>query len=70
MGVEPKVIALPYAAVWLGGVGDKFIKELRETQHQFRKPFVLDSSPAQDAFGLKPNSIESAIEFDLISNPG
>lgn len=70
MGVEPRVVALPYAAVWLGGFADKFVKELRETQHQFRRPFVLDSSLAQETFALKPESVDEAVRYDLANNPG
>ena len=44
LGVPAKLRALPYAAVWVGGLVNPFVKELRETQHQFRRPFVLDST--------------------------
>ncbi len=64
-GVANKVRSLPYAAVWLAGLFNPFIKELRETQHQFRKPFVLDSSAAQQTFGLAPHPIEDSVAFDL-----
>ncbi|GAB2477745.1 Rossmann-fold NAD(P)-binding domain-containing protein [Jatrophihabitans fulvus] len=65
LGVEPKVRALPYAAVWLAGVFNPFLRELRETQHQFRKPYVLDSTLAQETFGLKPHALEESVRFDL-----
>ena len=41
------------------------MRELRETQHQFRRPFVLDSSAAQQTFGLAPHSLEDSVRFDL-----
>ena len=63
--VKAKVRSLPYAAVWLGGVVNPLMKELRETQHQFRKPFVLDSSAAEDTFGLTPSPIEQSVAFDI-----
>ena len=65
MGVPNKVRALPYAAVWAAGVVNPFIKELRETQHQFRRPFVLDSSAAQQTFGLSPRSTAESVRFDV-----
>lgn len=65
LGVAPKLRPLPYAAVWTAGVFDKFVRELRETQHQFRRPFVLDSTAAQQTFGLKPGPIEESVRFDL-----
>jgi nucleoside-diphosphate-sugar epimerase len=67
LGVTPKLLPLPYAAVWTAGLFDKFVRELRETQHQFRKPFVLDSSAAQATFGLAPHAIEGSVRFDLSS---
>lgn len=70
LGVQSRLVALPYAAVWLAGLTNPFVKELRETQHQFRRPFVLDSSLAQHTFGMKPETVEDAVRFDLASNPG
>jgi nucleoside-diphosphate-sugar epimerase len=65
LGVTPKLVSLPYAAVWAAGLFDKFVRELRETQHQFRTPFVLDSSAAQATFGLAPHAIDDSVRFDL-----
>lgn len=69
LGVEPKVMALPYPAVWAFGLFDPFVKELRETQHQFRKPFVLDSSRATATFGLVAPTIEESVRYDLEQHP-
>lgn len=65
MDVKPKMIAVPYAPIWVAGMFSPLIKELRETQHQFRKPFVLDSSAAQETFGLAPHAIEDSVALDL-----
>jgi nucleoside-diphosphate-sugar epimerase len=70
LGVPNKVSGLPYAAVWAAGMFNPFVKELRETQHQFRKPFVLDSTHAQKTFGLSPRPIEDSVRYDLENNPG
>ena len=35
---------------------------LRETRHQFERPFVLDSTAAQSRFGLRPTPLREAIE--------
>jgi hypothetical protein len=40
-------------------------KELRETQHQFHRPCVLDSTAAQRTLGLVPTPIEDAVRTDL-----
>ncbi|WP_375484042.1 NAD-dependent epimerase/dehydratase family protein [uncultured Jatrophihabitans sp.] len=65
MNVPNKVRSLPYAAVWAAGVFTPFVKELRETQHQFRRPYVLDSSSAQETFGLTPHATTDSVAFDL-----
>jgi nucleoside-diphosphate-sugar epimerase len=65
LGAKPKVRAVPYAAIWAAGVFSPLVRELRETQHQFRKPFVLDSSAAQSTFGLHPAPIEESVALDL-----
>jgi len=67
LDAKPKVRALPYAAVWVGGLFNSLMKELRETQHQFRKPFVLDSTAAEETFGLKATPIEESVALDIAS---
>jgi nucleoside-diphosphate-sugar epimerase len=69
LGATPKLTSLPYAAVWAAGVFNPLLRELRETQHQFRSPFVLDSTAAQEAFGLKPMPTEDAVALDLAATP-
>jgi len=44
---------------------DAVMAGLRETQHQFRRPFVLDSTAARETFGLEPTPIEDAVRIDL-----
>jgi nucleoside-diphosphate-sugar epimerase len=65
MGVRPRIRSIPSPAVWLAGLASPLVRELRETQHQVRRAFVLDSSEAQATFGLTPHSIASAVAFDL-----
>ena len=65
LGAKPKVRSMPYAAVWVGGVFNPFIKEMRETQYQFRAPYVLDSTPAQEHFGITPRPLEESVRADL-----
>lgn len=38
------------------------MRELRETRHQFERPFVLDSSVAQETFGLQPTPWDVALK--------
>ncbi|MDX6360888.1 MAG: hypothetical protein QOH37_3942 [Nocardioidaceae bacterium] len=65
LGVDPKLTAMPYAVLWAAGLVNPMAKELRETQHQFRAPFVLDSSAAQETFGLVPTPTAEAVRIDL-----
>jgi nucleoside-diphosphate-sugar epimerase len=65
LGVTPKLSAMPSSVLWAAGLVNPMAKELRETQHQFRRPFVLDSSAAQRTFGLAPTPIDDAVQIDL-----
>lgn len=56
---------LPWSVTWLGGVFVPLLRELRETRHQFTRPFVLDSSAAQETFGLTPRPVADSVAFDL-----
>lgn len=38
------------------------VRELDETRHQFERPFVLDSSTAEDTFGLTPTPWRRALQ--------
>src|SRR3954447_15655966 len=64
LGTTPKLTAMPSPVLWTAGVFSPMAKELRETQHQFRHPFVLDSTAAQQTFGLEPTPIEEAVRRD------
>jgi hypothetical protein len=37
------------------------LRELWETRHQFERPFVMDSSAAQERFGLVPTPWETQL---------
>jgi hypothetical protein len=61
-GVRPARLArLPYPALWASGVIDATVRELRETHYQFRAPFVLDTSAAQQAFELHPTPYQDSL---------
>jgi nucleoside-diphosphate-sugar epimerase len=65
LGVTAKLSTMPFPVLWAAGLVNPMAKELRETQHQFRRPFVLDSSAAQRTFGLEPTPTEEAVRIDL-----
>ncbi|MGH3584799.1 MAG: NAD-dependent epimerase, partial [Pseudonocardia sp.] len=47
--------------LWLGGLGNPLVRELRETQYQFRGPFVMDSSAATAALRVTATPIEETL---------
>ncbi|MFI1397971.1 NAD-dependent epimerase/dehydratase family protein [Streptomyces sp. NPDC020681] len=57
----PRLSVMPAPVLWLGGLGNPLVRELRETQYQFRRPFVLDSSAATKAFGIEPSPLEASL---------
>ena len=57
---------MPSWVLWAAGLVEPDGQELRETQHQFRRPFVLDSSgrTARPSGLCRPRSTE-AVRIDL-----
>lgn len=69
LGAKPKLTAIPAPVFQAVGLVYPMARELRETQHQFRKPFVLDSSAAEATFGLQPADLEKSVALDLAATP-
>ncbi|MHB9863602.1 NAD-dependent epimerase/dehydratase family protein [Streptomyces sp. YIM S03343] len=57
----PRLRPLPGPLLSLAGVFSPQARELVELQYQFRRPFVLDSSSAEVAFGLAPTPVDQAL---------
>lgn len=57
----PRLSTMPALVLWLGGLGNPLVRELRETQYQFRRPFVMDSSAATRALGISATPIEESL---------
>ena len=54
-GREPvRVKGFPKAVLRLGGAVVPVLRELRETEYQFTRPYVLDSSAIERELGLEP----------------
>ena len=51
---QVRVSEIPSIVLRGMGLGWPLMRELRETEYQFRDDFVMDSSAAQASFGLKP----------------
>ena len=61
-GVRPRrVRALPGRLVTAAGVVVPFMRELRETRHQFEGPFLLDASETEATFGVGATPWEEAL---------
>lgn len=58
----PKLSAIPYAVLWATGVFNAMVKELRTTQYQFSRPFVIDASATTETFGLTPVPLQDALK--------
>ena len=56
-----RLVRMPYPVLWTAGLLDPTVRELRETQYQFARPSVMDSSAAQEIFGLRPTSYEESL---------
>lgn len=50
----PKVSRLPGAVLWGVGLFQPVIRELKETDYQRERPYILDDSAARSTFGLEP----------------
>lgn len=58
---QRRVRVLPRPIGTAAGLVVPFMRELRETRHQFERPFVLDSDLTQRTFGLAPTPWEQAL---------
>jgi nucleoside-diphosphate-sugar epimerase len=57
----PKLTSLPYAVLWTSGLFSPTLRELRITNYQWTRPFVLDASRTEQEFGLTPTPIDQAL---------
>jgi nucleoside-diphosphate-sugar epimerase len=55
VGTLPPIVLRGMGLVW------PLMRELRETEYQFRDDFIMDSSAAEAAFGLKPTPWEEIV---------
>jgi nucleoside-diphosphate-sugar epimerase len=60
-----RVRTVPRGVVTAAGAFVPLLRELRETRHQFERPFVLDSARTQRIFGLVPTPWEDALEATI-----
>jgi nucleoside-diphosphate-sugar epimerase len=66
-GTGPVRVSTVPSAVLAGmGLVWPLMRELRETEYQFRDDFVMDSSAAQATFGLKPTAWEDIVAVTVL----
>ncbi|OFE14299.1 hypothetical protein BA895_11335 [Humibacillus sp. DSM 29435] len=65
-----RVVALPRPIGSALGAVVPFLREMRETRHQFERPFVLDSSQAERAFAVTPTPWEGALTATIVDRCG
>ena len=65
----PKLTAVPYAALWAAGLFSPLARELRITNYQWTRPFLLDSTLTEQTFGLQPTPIDTALAAVQTPNP-
>ncbi|MEP7054550.1 MAG: NAD-dependent epimerase/dehydratase family protein [Actinomycetota bacterium] len=66
--VEPvKVTEMPAAMLKLLSLFMPVIRELPEVAYQIQRPFILDSTQAQETFGLKPTPWDDVLEATIAS---
>ncbi|MGI5525497.1 NAD-dependent epimerase/dehydratase family protein [Micromonospora sp. CA-259024] len=58
----PKLTRMPYPVLWLGGLTNPFIRELRETAYQFDRPYLMDSTAATATLGVQPTPIDQVVK--------
>jgi nucleoside-diphosphate-sugar epimerase len=61
IGLTPKVSGMGKLMLGLGGLFIPAAREMVEMAYEFEKPFVVDSSKFEQAFGMKATPMEDAI---------
>lgn len=65
----PKLTTVSYAALWAAGLFSPMMRELRATNYQWTRPFVLDSTLTEQTFGLTPTPIDTALAAIPATDP-
>lgn len=66
---SPKLTTVPYAALWAAGLFSPLMRELRATNYQWTRPFLLDSTLTEQTFGLTRTPIDMALAAIPTANP-
>lgn len=58
----PRLTRMPYPVLWSAGLFSPMVRELRATNYQWSRPFVVDSTLTERTFGLTPTPIDTALK--------
>jgi nucleoside-diphosphate-sugar epimerase len=58
----PRITEIPRLVMSAAGLVSPMLRELRETDHQWDRPFVLDSSDFEKTFGVSPTPLDDALQ--------
>ena len=58
---KPRLTSVPTVVIRAIGLANVEVAEVVEMGYQFRRPFVLDSTAAQETFGLRPTPLADAL---------
>jgi nucleoside-diphosphate-sugar epimerase len=62
---EPRLRRVPNAVLHAAGLVSPLLREFRETNHQFARPFVMDSSAFTTTFGVEPTPMDDALKATM-----
>ncbi len=66
----PAVRVVPRPLITALGAVVPLLKEVRETRHQFERPFVLDATHAEETFGLSATPWDEALTATVVALGG
>jgi nucleoside-diphosphate-sugar epimerase len=61
----PKLRSVPNWALRAAGLFNPFVRELREMEYQFERPFVLDATRTSSTFGLVTTELDVALRMSI-----
>jgi len=64
---QARVAKMPAIALRLAGLFSPDAREMLETQYQWQRPFVVDSTAATVAFGIKPARTDDALREMIVA---
>jgi nucleoside-diphosphate-sugar epimerase len=62
---QARIAKMPTIALRLAGLFNPTARAMLETQYQWQRPFILDSTAATVAFGIKPISLDAALRESI-----